>query len=66
MNRTWITGFIAGVLTGAFVLLGVVALMTPSTAEAQLPEQPHEQIQILREISGSLNGIEQAVQQRCP
>jgi hypothetical protein len=41
-------------------------LMTPTTAEAQLPELPHEQIQILRDISASLKGIEQAVQQRCP
>ncbi len=63
MRRPWISGFVAGCLTTALLVLGASHLPWPPPVEAQLPESPHEQIQIMREMSGSLKGIEQALQE---
>ncbi len=66
LKRSWRVGFVAGCLTTALLVLGL-SLMPWPPAEAQLPAQPHEQIQVLRDMSASLKGIEQAVREnRCP
>ena len=44
----------------------VLALPDPPPAEAQAPASTNEQIQIMRDMSASLKGIEQAVRQKCP
>ena len=51
---------------GVLALGGLLPLTQTTPAEAQTPEQPHEQIQIMREMSASLKGIETAVRNRCP
>jgi hypothetical protein len=38
----------------------------PTPAQAQLPAVANEEIQIMRDMSASLKGIEQALQTRCP
>ena len=66
MKKTWLSAFLAGVLTGVVALGALVTLTHTSRAEAQLPELANEQIQIFRDMSASLKGIEQALQTRCP
>ena len=66
MKKTWLSAFLAGLFTGVVALGALVTLTQTSTAEAQLPELPHEQIQIFREMSQALKGIEQTLQTRCP
>ena len=65
-KRTWIMGFVVGLFCGVSLLAGILVLAMPARAEAQLPELPHEQIQIFREMSASLKGIQQALQRQCP
>ena len=66
MKRNWLSTFLAGFLAGVIALGAALTLIDTSPAGAQLPEMPHEQIQIMREMSQSLKGIEQAVRQKCP
>ncbi len=66
MRRSWISGFVAGWLATALVVLGLSLLPWPTPAEAQLPESQPEQIQLMREMSASLKGIEQTLRSRCP
>ena len=66
MKRTWLTGFVTGCLVTVLLVLGVSLLPWPPPAEAQLPEMPYEQIQIFRDMSRSLEGIERALRDRCP
>ena len=66
MKRNWLSAFFAGFLAGALALGAALTLIDTSPAGAQLPEMPHEQIQIMREMAASLKGIEQAVRQKCP
>ena len=66
MKRNWLSAFLAGFLAGVFALGAALTLIDTSSAVAQLPEMPHEQIQIMREMAAALRGIEQAVRQKCP
>ncbi len=66
MKKTWLSAFLAGFLAGVLALGAALAVLQTRPAEAQLPEMPHEQIQIMREMAASLKGIEQAVRQKCP
>ena len=66
MKRTWLSAFLAGLLTGVVALGALVTLIQSRAAEAQLPAMANEEIQIFREMSASLKGIEQALQTRCP
>jgi len=66
MKRQWLSPFLAGFLTATLALGLLVALTDTRAAEAQLPEMPFEQIQIFKDMSRSLEGIEKALQKRCP
>ena len=66
MKKTWLRSFLAGLLTGVVALGALVTLIQSRPAEAQLPAMANEEIQIFREMSASLKGIEQALQTRCP
>jgi hypothetical protein len=65
MKKTWLA-FAAGVLTGVLALGGLLVLTQIPTAEAQAPAGTNEEIQIMRDMSASLKGIEQALRDRCP
>jgi len=66
MKRTWHSAFLAGFLAGVVTFGVLVALTYTNPAGAQPVEPPHEQIQIMREMSASLKGIEGALQKQCP
>ena len=66
MRRTWISGFVAGCLTTTLLVLGASLLPWPTPAEAQAPAGTNEEVQIMRDMSASLRGIEQALRQKCP
>ena len=63
MKRTWLSAFAAGFLAGVLALGTILALTDTTPAVAQLPPGANEEIQILREMSASLKGIEQALRQ---
>ena len=65
MKKPWAV-FLAGVLTGIVIVSALLVLTETQVAEAQTPHQLREQIVLMREMSASLKGIEQALQTRCP
>ena len=66
MKKTFLPAFLAGFLVGVVALGALIALTHTPSAEAQPPELPHEQLQFMRIVSDSLEGIERALQKQCP
>ena len=57
MKRQWLSAFLAGFLTATLGLGLLIALTDTRAAEAQLPEMPFEQVQLMRSMDDSLKSI---------
>jgi hypothetical protein len=65
MKRSELRVFLTGVLVGV-ILCGLVLMVGQArVAEAQLPPGPGEEVQLMRSMAQSLDGIEQTLRDRC-